>query len=470
MTADDVAFAGLAAQAEMVRAGKISPRELVGLYLARIERLEPRLNAFRVVLSDRALAEAEDAEKRRSSGDAGPLNGVPIALKDNHDLAGEVTTHGTACFDEQATADAEIVRRVREAGAIVIGKTNLPELATSPFTESDTYGITRNPWDTDRTPNGSSGGSAVAVAAGLAAAASASDGAGSIRGPAAWCGLFGLKPQRGRVSLAPDTEHWHGLTVYGCLTRTVADTALWLDVTAGSLDSDVDAAPPPDRPFAEAAATSPGKLRVATSVKAPRALAPPIIGDDVKGAVERMGEVLRSLGHTVERSDPDYGGVGNQMVPLYLNGIREDCQRLPHSERAMRYTRGLSRLGGVYPTPVIRRAKRQRETYASRINKLFDDFDVLVTCVAGTAAHEVARWEGCGAVRTLMGYSRIHPFNIVWNYVGNPSCAVPAGFTDDGLPLAVQIVGRPNDEATLLSLAAQLEAELRWPDKRPPVS
>ena len=233
MADSDLAFAGLAGQAEAVRAGDVSPRELVELHLERIETLEPQLNSFRVVRADQALAEADEAERRRSDAGNAPLLGVPIGVKDSQDVAGELTTHGTGCATEPAAADCEMVRRLRAAGAIVIGKTNLPELAFAMFTESPTWGITRNPWDMQRTPGGSSGGSGAAVAAGLVAGGTASDGAGSIRYPAAYCNLFGLKPQRGRVPVDPDVEHWHGMSVNGCVTRTVLDTALFLDLTAG---------------------------------------------------------------------------------------------------------------------------------------------------------------------------------------------------------------------------------------------
>ncbi|MDQ2675570.1 MAG: amidase family protein, partial [Actinomycetota bacterium] len=228
----DVAFAGITRLGEMVRAGDVTPTELVELYLDRIERLDPELNAYRVVLADRAREEAKRVEARLAAGEKGsmPLAGVPIAVKDVEDLEGEVTTWGTKGFDQPATADSEMVRRLRGAGAIVLGKTNLPELAIHGFTESEAWGITRNPWDTSRTPGGSSGGSAAATAAGLCAGASASDGGGSIRIPAALCGLFGMKPQRDRISLAPAREHWHGLSVTGCVTRTVEDSALWLDL------------------------------------------------------------------------------------------------------------------------------------------------------------------------------------------------------------------------------------------------
>src|SRR3954451_12217529 len=253
----------------MIRAGEVSPSELVRLHLGRIERLDPQLNSFRVVLAERALLEAEQAEARLKGGDERPLLGGPIALKDTTDLAGEQTTLGTDGFPDPAAADSEMVRRLREAGAIVVGKTLLPELAICGFTESATFGVTRNPWNSQRTPGGSSGGSAAAVAAGLVPIASAGDGAGSIRIPAASCGVFGLKPTRGRVSLAPKLEGWNGLAVDNCVSRTVLDTALWLDVVSGG-SKDAEAPALPESPFVEAAQAAPGKLRVAWSTVPPR--------------------------------------------------------------------------------------------------------------------------------------------------------------------------------------------------------
>lgn len=466
---EEIAFAGAARQAAMLRAGEVSASELVQLCLDRIARLDPQLNAFRKVLAEKALLEAQQAEARLKAGEERPLLGVPIAIKDESAVAGEVTSFGTDAFDEPAAADCEMVRRLREAGAIVIGLTLLPELAICGFTESATYGVTRNPWDPQRSPAGSSGGSAAAVASGMVPIASGGDGGGSIRLPAASCGLFGLKPTRGRIPLAPLDEGWNGLAVLGCLSRTVEDTALWLDVTAGG--SNEPAAPPsPERPFLESAKTAPGKLRVAYSTLAPRAAAPPTVDDVVKAAVADAAELLRSLGHEVTERNPDWGGIGNNITPRFLRGVSDTVDEVPHPERLEGRTRGFGRLGRHLPDSLFQRALRGREIDAARVNALFDSHDVLITPVMGGTAIPIRRWEGRGALRTVIGMSRFYPYCVPWNHLGNPAMSVPMGIAADGLPLAVQIVGRPGDEATLLSLAAQLEAERPWADQRPPIS
>jgi len=467
---DDVAFAGATRQAEMVRGGEVSPTELVRLSLDRIERLDPQLNSFRKVFAEKALLEAEQAEARLKAGEERPLLGVPIAIKDEVDVVGEVKTKGTDGFTEPAAADCEMVRRLREAGAIVVGLTLLPEMAICGFTESATYGVTRNPWNPQRTPGGSSGGSGAAVAAGLVPIASAGDGAGSIRIPAASCGLFGLKPSRGRVSLAPYLEGWRGLAVEGCLSRSVLDTALWLDVVSGG-SQEAEAPPPPERPFVDAAKQAPGKLRIAHSTHAPRAVAPPTVSDDAKSAVADSVELLGSLGHEVVPRDPDWGGIGNNITARFLGGVAETVEEVPHPERLERRTRGFGRLGGLLPKGLYERAMGEgRAADAARVNAIFDSHDVLVMPVMGGTALPVRRWEGRNALRTVLGMSRFYPFCVPWNHLGNPAMSVPMGFAADGMPLAVQIVGRPGAEATLLSLAAQLEAERPWADRRPPIS
>jgi amidase len=461
----DLAWAGIARQTELVRAGEVSSRELVELYLERIARLDPLLNAYRVVFHERALAEAGQADARRRSGDERPLLGVPIAIKDNVDVAGEVTTHGTNAYGGPAREDAEMVRRLRAAGAVVLGKTHLPELAVYPFTESATWGVTRNPWDTQKTTGGSSGGSGAAVAAGLAAGASASDGGGSIRIPAACCGLYGLKPQRGRVSLLPDAEHWHGLSSAGSVTRSVLDTALWLDAVSGRAPGDAEAARPPATSFAEAARSAPGKLRIAVSLRPTQPGTR--IDSEVRRGVDETAELLRSLGHTVERRDPSYGFLLPLFLPRWLRGIKDDASRLADPRKLELRVRHLARAGSLVSLDMVAGARAREADYTARIGQVFEDFDVLLTPTIPELPWRLSRWEGRGAVITTNAVAGVVAFTSVWNVTGQPAASVPAGFTSDGLPLAVQLIGRPHDETTLLSLSAQIESERPWADRRP---
>ena len=460
----EVAFAGAARIAEMVRAKDVSPSELVDLYLERIERIDPALNAYRVVLADQARADAKRAEERLASGDEAPLLGVPVAIKDNIDYAGEVTAHGTAAYSEPAAEDGYVVRKLREAGAVVLGKTNLPELAIYGFTESPTWGETRNPWDPSRTCGGSSGGSGVATAAGLCALSHATDGAGSIRYPAAYCGLFGLKPQRSRVSLTPDREQWHGLSVSGCVSRTVMDTALYLDTLSGAATGDFESPPRLERPLVEAARTQPGKLRIACTSKT---ILPVEKADEVIAAYEETISLLRSLGHEVAEAAPRYGRLTTDFYPLYFRGIRDEALSLPHPERLSDQTKGFVRLGRLVSDRRLAKIKGRMPAVAARIQSLFADFDLLLTPATAQLPVEVGRWREVGALRTLYGMSNVYPYGAAWNYTGQPAAAIPAGFTDAGLPRSVMAVARPNDEATLISVAAQLEAERPWADRRP---
>jgi len=466
MDRTDLAFAGIARQAELVREGEVSPRELVELCLERIERIDPRLNALRVVFAERALAEADQAEARRRGGGERPLLGVPILIKDDVDVAGEVTCKGSCAEDRPAAADAEVVRRLRGAGAIVLGKTHTPELMQWPFTESATWGITRNPWDPERSPGGSSGGSGAAVAAGLAGAALASDGAGSIRIPAACCALYGLKPQRDRIPTAPQVDSWQGLTTVGCVTRSVRDTALWWDVVADPTPADrTDAAP---GSYVEAAGREPGRLRIACSTANPL-FAP--VAKEQRAAYEETIALLRTLGHTVEEVKVPYGDILTEIVPRYLRGIADDAAGLAHPHRLERRTRGMIRMGRLLPAPVIARARAREAATAERLGRaVFADHDVLLTPGTAQLPLPIGRYEGRGALWTFNGVARYTPYTPEWNVTGQPAASVPAGFTPDGVPLAVQLVGRPHDEATLLSLSAQLEAARPWADRRPPLA
>jgi amidase len=408
------------------------------------------LNAFRVTLADEALAAADAA-----SGADGPLAGVPIAIKDSMPLAGQPTTWGSRTYGPPVAEDAEVVRRLRAAGAIPIGVTNVPELTIWPWTASDANGITRNPWNTERTTGGSSGGSAAAVAAGLAAAATGSDGGGSIRIPAACCGLVGMKPTRDLVPLAPATEHWLGLTVYGGLARTVADSALLLEVMAGRAG------------YVAAAGRRPDKLRIAASRKVPRG---PItsLSADQRRAWEQVGELLGELGHEVSERAPAYGNVGLEFTQNYVRGIYDDTLTVPEPEKLERSTKGMARAGKRFVSD--RRAEKlqtRRDATISRIIALWDDVDVLVT--PGLARSAIAAEGGYGksAFGAFNVAGRFTPWTAVFNVTGQPAVTIPAGFGADGLPLSVQLVGRLGAEELLYSLAAQIESARPWADRRP---
>ena len=336
---------------------------------------------------------------------------------------------------------------------MVIGKTRLSELAMWPFTLSGAWGVSRNPWDTQRTPGGSSGGSAAAVAAGLAGLGTASDGGGSIRIPAACCGLFGLKPQRGRVSLMPFAEHWYGLSVAGAVTRTVMDTALFLDAVAGEAPGDAHTPPPPERPFTESARTSPGRLRIALSVAPPSP--PAFVTAEAKRAVHETADLLRSQGHTVEEQDPSYGLLLPLFMPRWLRGIHHDAERLARPERLERRSRDIARLGSLVPEGAVDRARGAEAARTERIGSVFADHDVLLTPALPTLPPNLRRVVGRSTPRTIAEAAHLVNFCVPWNITGQPAATVPAGFTGDGVPLGVQLVGRPNDEGTLLSLAAQ---------------
>ena len=450
----------------MIRAGQVSASELVTATLERITVLDPQLNAFRVVTQERALLEARQADSRRREGGERPLLGLPIAVKDNLDVAGEVTTDGTGAYGGPARADAEVVRRLRAAGAILVGKTHMSELGLWPWTESATWGVTRNPWDPDRTPGGSSGGSAAAVAAGLVGAAHAADGGGSIRIPAAYCGLFGLKPQHGRVPMAPKHDTWHGLATYGFLTRTVADTALLLDVVA---DSSSGGLPPAGKgELTEAARRAPGPLRIAESLR-PSTLSR--LDARVEEAVRSTAELLRSLGHEVHEHEPAYARTELAFSPRYLRSAYEEVKRVAHPERLERRTRGVARIGRLIAPALAERAHGAGMAFAASVEELLRDHDVLLSAVAPAPPPPVGRAEGLGPWRTMLEHAGpTVAYTRPWNVTAQPAASVPAGFTEEGLPLAVQLVGRRNDEATVLSLAAQLEAERPWADRRPPIA
>jgi amidase len=462
-----IAYAGVAGQAALLRAHEISAVELTETLLRRIERLDPTLNAFRIVTADQALAEAA-ARDATPPADRGPLHGIPIAIKDELDVAGQLTTFGGAARETPATTDSESVRRLRAAGAVIIGKTRMPEFGQFPFTESAAGGYTRNPWDTTRTPGGSSGGTAAAVAAGLTAAGLGGDGGGSIRIPAACCGLFGLKPQRGRVSSAPAPDLWHALGTVGPLTRSVRDSALIYDAIRGNLPSDRYRAEDPAVSFEEATNAEPRRLRIAVSSRA--ATAGVRLATEQAGALENMAETLRELGHEVRDVDLRYPQVPPAFVPQFYGGVRGEAARVERPDLLERRTKQTLLLARLFPPAAVSWAVRHGARIAATINRVFDEHDLLLTPTIPAPPRPVGALDGIGSLHASLRAIPYVAYTAVWNVCGNPAASVPAGFTPAGLPLAVQLVAPPHDEITILAAAAQLERAIPWTDRRPPLT
>ena len=459
----ELAFAGPGELARRVRERQVHPVEVVELFLSRIEALDPKLNAFRTTLAEEALAAARDQRTP-----AGPLAGVPVAIKDDTEVRGQPMMRGTRAPVAREPADAEIVRRLRAAGAIPIGITRVPELMIWPWTASDAGGITRNPWDPTRTPGGSSGGSAAAVAAGMVPAASGSDGGGSLRIPAACCGLVGMKPSRGRTSAAPAREQWLGLSVRGMLARTVADSALLLDVIAGPAPGEPDSRlPTPAQGFAQAARTAPARLRIAASRKLPPGILARLSADQAL-AFDRSARLLAELGHEVVERDPPYGMAALAFTECYLGGIAADFETLPKGTPTERSTRQLAAAGRLLvPARRHERARAHREQAARRILALWDEVDVLLTPALASPPLPAAGGHGRSGPGAFALASRFTPWTPAFNLTGQPAISIPAGLDADGLPTAIQLVAAPGEEALLYSLAAELERADPWAGRIP---
>jgi amidase len=454
---------GLTEQVLMLQAGEASSRELAEAALARAEGAQPTLNAFRVICAGQALADADEADRRLGAGQCAPLLGVPVAIKDDVHLAGHTSPFGCG-GGSPAVRDAEMVRRLREAGAIVIGKTHAPEVGLWHFTETPLHGATRNPWNTEHTPGGSSGGAAAAVAAGVVPAAIGSDGAGSIRIPAAWTGLVGLKPQRGRVSTWPDPEAFNGLSCYGPLARSAADAALLLDAVHGNVPADIHKPKPPHEPFSEAAAREPGRLRIALSFAIPFGVQAKVDAEH-RAAIEAFAARLGELGHEIVHADPDYGLAGPAIAVRGEAAVEEWLCAHGEDRSALEpRTRTAARIGKALQGFPLRIARAAEPSLRRRIGRVFERCDVVLTPTTAKAAPRIGALAGKGYWVTSNTAAATCPFAFAWNVTGWPGISVPAGFTASGLPIGAQLLGRENDEATLLSLAGQVErAEGGWP-------
>ncbi|MFD0362860.1 amidase [Nocardia sp. GCM10030253] len=456
---------GLADLAAAIARGTVSSAAAVGSVLERIEASQKTLNAFRIVRREAALAEAAEADRRLAAGERLPLLGVPIAVKDDTDIAGTPTAFGCGGDFTPKTEDAESVRRLRAAGAVIVGKTNTCELGQLPFTSGAAFGHTRNPWSAAHTPGGSSGGSSAAVAAGLVPAALGSDGAGSIRIPASWTNLVGIKPQRGRISTWPEAEAFYGLTVNGPLARTVADAALLLDLAAGPHSGDKHT--PAPLQVSDAVGRDPGRLRIALSLRIPFTATKTALHPEVEAAVHGIATALRGLGHSVTVADVNYGVmIGATFLPRSMAGIRERHDKMPGAVVDSRTSANV-RFGQLLSGPALFAARQAEPLLHKQIGGFFRDFDLVLAPTTATPPPRAEEIDGIGVNATNNLITAACPYTWPWNVLGWPSVNVPAGFTDAGLPVGAQLMGTANSEPMLVSVAAQLESELRWDRHRP---
>ncbi|KAA1426397.1 amidase [Nocardioides antri] len=437
--------------AAQVRSGTMTARRATEEALARIARTQPAFNAWQVVRRDAALAEA-DAVDARSDRFALPLAGVPVAVKDNVPVMGQPMRDGSAASDPAPQPrNHEVVRRLRAAGAVVVGLTRVPELCLWGATDS-VFGITRNPWDRERTPGGSSGGSAAAVASGAVPVAHGNDGLGSIRIPSACCGLVGLKPGYGVVPSDLGAGSWHGMAENGPLATTVADAALVFSVLAG------------DASYATVG--EPGTLRVALSTRSPAAGVP--VSKEWSDAARRVARLLAEAGHRVAERTPRYPAtlMSTTTLALWTTGAAADADLFAdptalekRNARHVAIGRRLAERG--HPKPGA------RERWRARAEEFFADTDVLLTPTLAQPPIRAKAWSRGGYLATVQANARYAPFAAPWNIAGWPAMSVPAGLDGAGRPLGVQLVGRPGSEATLLAVAAQLEQLQPWPRVAP---
>ena len=439
----------VASLADAVRTGRVTSRALTEQALARIAERDPALGAFQVVRGQRALDEAEAVDARFDRADL-PLAGVPIAVKDNVPVTGEPMRFGTDASDPAPqTADHPVVARLRAAGAVVVGITRVPELCVYGVTDS-VFGITRNPWDPGRTPGGSSGGSAAAVAAGMVLAAHGNDGLGSIRIPAACCGLVGIKPGAGAVPSQLGNGSWFGLSENGALTTTVADSALMLSVMAAAPE------------LAQAPAESPGRLRIALAVRAPIPGTP--VDEEFVRAARTSSDLLREAGHVVSERELSVPlGAKLAGLAIWCAGPEMDARLLTDRSRLGKAVVRQAAVGRVLLRAGLIRDSA-REAWRSVAGRFFENADVLLTPGLAQLPPPAARWGERGWLANVRTSSSYAPFGGAWNLAGWPAMVVPAGrHIGTGMPLSVQLVAPPGGEARLLAVAAQLEQLAPWP-------
>ncbi|ETK31355.1 amidase [Microbispora sp. ATCC PTA-5024] len=464
-------------QAHAVRKRELSPVEITQHYLERIERLGPGVGAFVTVTADRALAQAREQEARLAGAadpaDLPPLLGVPVPIKDLNLVKDVPIYFGSATYEGfVAPVDDSVVERLRDAGTIMLGKTSTPEFGLPCYTETYVNEPARTPWDPSRSAGGSSGGAAAAVAAGLAPAAQGSDGAGSIRIPASVCGLYGIKPTRGRISFAPIVPDLAGLSTNGPITRTVADAAALLDVMAHNNPGDLYWAPPPALgSFSAYVGREPGRMRIA------RYATPVVPGaevhPDVLAAYESASAVLESLGHEVVEISAPFGA---DMVPEFVKlWFSFSCMHpvAPELEPKLRpLTAWLRERGDAVTAPEFLQAQSALQLATRFAMLVTDEYDAVLTPTVTQPPVPVGWFEDVDSPEeTFERMKRFAPFAAMYNVSGQPAVNLPLYWTPDGLPIGVMLAGRFGDEGTLISLSSQVEQSVGgfWGDRRPPV-
>ena len=471
--AADLTWLDAVAQAELVATGQASPRELVEAAIARIEKVNPVLNAVVAPQFEKARAQAS-AELPR-----GPFRGVPFLLKDLIcGSQGDPLCSGSRLMKAIGMAppiDTNLARRYREAGLVFLGKTATPEFGLTATSEALVYGPTRNPWDVARSPGGSSGGSAAAVASGMVPAAHANDGGGSIRIPASACGIVGLKTSRGRISLGPLAgEGWNGLAGEHVVSRSVRDSAALLDATAGAGSGDPYAAPPAAGPFLREVGANPGSLRIAYTSSAPNGA--PVDAESLRALAETV-RLCADLGHRVERADPAIDG--SAVVPTFLTiaaantvvnlASHPTAGRPPRADEVERVTWGTARMGDRVTGADYVRAIHAAHRLGRQMAEFHERWDVLLTPGLATLPAKLG-WIDMMMEDVDEYWRRVFtfsPFTVWFNLTGQPAMMLPLARSESGMPVAVQLVARHGDEGTLFRLAAQLEKARPWFDRQP---
>jgi Asp-tRNA(Asn)/Glu-tRNA(Gln) amidotransferase A subunit family amidase len=470
MNASDYLAQDAVGLADLIARREVSAREVMEAALARLEAVNPKLNAVTLDLGQAAL------DRVASGTPEGPLGGVPFLLKDlGAQMAGTPTTAGSRIMGgEAATADSALVVKYKAAGLVIAGKTNTPEFGLEPVTEPARFGPTRNPWDLDRTSGGSSGGAAAAVAGGIVPAAHASDGGGSIRIPASACGLFGLKPSRGRVSFAPADEGWGGFSISHAVTWSVRDSAALLDAICGPEPGDPYWLDPPATPFAAEVGRDPGRLRIAFSTGA---LAAPALDPECAGAVRAAARLCESLGHHVEEASlpGDYAAVGQAagtVVAASVAGMldAEGARRgRPIGEDELEpvtwatWQRGRGVTGSAYV-----RALQAAHAFGRTMAAFFERYDVLLMSTLGSPAVPIGHLR-CDPSEYAQRLFAFMPNTQAFNVTGQPSMSTPLAMSAAGLPIGLQFTARTGEEALLFRLAGQLEQASPWKGRRPPI-